>query len=54
MRRARPVLARLWVVLVIAPVVAVGSLVIYRFHGVFGAADTTAGATGGTGAGRGS
>ncbi|WP_082952491.1 MmpS family transport accessory protein [Mycolicibacter sinensis] len=41
-------LQRLWIVLVIVPVAAVGALVIYRFHGVFGAGQsaTAAGAGG--------
>jgi len=41
-------LERLWIVLVIVPVVAIGALVIYRFHGVFGAGGAAvAGATSG-------
>lgn len=36
MQRLRGPLERLWIVLVIVPVAAVGALVIYRFHGVFG------------------
>ncbi|WP_100226951.1 MmpS family transport accessory protein [Mycolicibacter kumamotonensis] len=36
MRKLRAPLERLWIVLVIVPVAAVGALVIYRFHGVFG------------------
>lgn len=36
MQRLRGPLERLWIVLVIVPVAAVGTLVIYRFHGVFG------------------
>lgn len=35
-------LKRLWIILVIVPVVAVGGLVIQRFHAVFGAPDTLA------------
>jgi hypothetical protein len=37
MRKLRAPLERLWIVLVIVPVAAVGALVIYRFHGIFGA-----------------
>ena len=37
MSAMRKQLERLWIVLVVIPVVAVGALVIYRFHGVFGA-----------------
>ena len=36
MRRLWGVVQRLWIAAVIVPVVAVGGLVIYRFHGVFG------------------
>lgn len=46
--KLRAALQRLWVVLVIVPVAAVGSLVIYRFHGVFGS-DPQAGARSGSG-----
>lgn len=37
MQKLRGPLQRLWIVLVIVPVAAAGALVIYRFHGVFGA-----------------
>ena len=48
MQKLRGPLERLWIVLVIVPVAAIGGLVIYRFHGVFGADQpTTAGAAGG-------
>lgn len=36
-QKFRDALKRLWVALVIVPVAAIGGLVIYRFHGVFGA-----------------
>lgn len=36
-QKLRGPLERLWIVLVIVPVAVIGSLVIYRFHGVFGA-----------------
>lgn len=35
--KLRGAVRRFWIVLVIVPVIAVGTLVIYRFHGVFGA-----------------
>ena len=35
--KLRGAVRRLWIGLVIVPVIAVGALVIYRFHGVFGA-----------------
>lgn len=47
MRKLRGPLERLWIVLVIVPVVAVGALVIYRFHGVFGAQGAAASGNGG-------
>ncbi|MBS9533725.1 transport acessory protein MmpS [Mycobacterium sp. M1] len=37
MTKLRSVVRGLWIVLVIVPVAAVGTLVIYRFHGIFGA-----------------
>lgn len=43
----RAALQRLWIVLVIVPVAAVGSLVIYRFHGVFGSDAQTSAHSGG-------
>lgn len=43
MQKLRGPLARLWIVLVIVPVAAVGGLVIYRFHGIFGADRSAAG-----------
>ncbi|WP_420108399.1 MmpS family transport accessory protein [Mycolicibacter arupensis] len=47
-QKFRDALKRLWVVLVIVPVAAIGGLVIYRFHGVFGAdGAAVAGGTGG-------
>ncbi len=47
MRTLRGPLQRLWIVLVIVPVAAVGALVIYRFHGVFGAAGSASAGTAG-------
>ncbi|WP_231384015.1 MULTISPECIES: MmpS family transport accessory protein [unclassified Mycobacterium] len=37
MEKLRGPLERLWIALVIVPVAAIGGLVIYRLHGVFGA-----------------
>ncbi|MEO6792519.1 MAG: MmpS family transport accessory protein [Mycobacterium sp.] len=42
LQMVRGPLERLWIVLVIVPVVAVGALVIYRFHGMFGAEGASA------------
>lgn len=42
-RNLRGPLERLWIVLVIVPVAAIGSLVIYRLNGVFGSAGAAAG-----------
>lgn len=48
MTKLRRPIERLWIVLVVVPVAAIGSLVIYRFHGVFGAhGAAVAGGTGG-------
>ncbi|MEB3023493.1 MmpS family transport accessory protein [[Mycobacterium] crassicus] len=47
MQRLRRPLERLWIVLVIVPVAAVGALVIYRFHGVFGSEGAAAGGNSG-------
>lgn len=50
MKKLRGPLERLWIVLVIVPVAAIGGLVIYRFHGVFGAdGAAVAGGAGGAG-----
>lgn len=40
-------LERLWILFVIIPVAAVGGLVIYRLHGVFGSQTSTSGGGGG-------
>jgi hypothetical protein len=42
MQKLRTPLERLWIVLVIVPVAAVAVLVIYRFHGIFGADQSAA------------
>jgi hypothetical protein len=47
MQKLRGPLERLWVVLVIVPVAAVAVLVIYRFHGIFGADQSAAGSASG-------
>lgn len=46
LQKLRGPLERLWIVLVIVPVVAVGGLVIYRFHGIFGAENSAAAGSG--------
>lgn len=47
MKKLRGPVERLWIVLVVVPVAAVGALVIYRFHGVFGSTPVASGGTGG-------
>ncbi|MEB3033660.1 MmpS family transport accessory protein [[Mycobacterium] nativiensis] len=47
MQKLRRPLERLWIVLVIVPVAAVGALVIYRFHGVFGSEGAAVGGNSG-------
>lgn len=47
MQKLRGPLERLWIVLVIVPVVAAAGLVIYRFHGVFGSGQVASATAGG-------
>lgn len=47
MKKLRGPVERLWIVLVVVPVAAVGALVIYRFHGVFGSTPVASDGTGG-------